>query len=353
MQLRPPRDPSAQLIIGAVCFLLGTLLLIRTYAAPAAPPDTAMGETSVVATSDAPRAPTVALAVPTAVVADAPTAPPADSYPLPAAPTVYGQAIPIVGSGEQATVLPTVLVVFTPTPADAAAPLQPTAAPLQPTIAAPTALPTRGAIAPTAVLPSVIPAPATATIVAPTVAAITTTALPTAPLPSATATTTAPLPSATPTPSQTPTVSPGGSVPTPSQTPAPSITTTPGVTLYSVTYTVSGTSPRIKIGFLDVKRDPRTGAILYQNDGTPFLVSNSVGTDPPGTPVPLPWTYTIQVGAGTEMELYVDNLSDAGGIQVGTITCKIDAVIPPPNTITETADITNGDDYVDCVLNVP
>jgi len=300
----PPRRPSVQLILAALAFLTGVIILVVRFGGILPAPKVEVSTLPPMTAAPAGRATESApVTAPTAPPFPAPTVSPVTPAPSMLAtvsPEVFPSATPLPSpvtvspavapaamlTPSPATVLPTITPMSSPslslTPLSATLPSTMPAAPPVPTAPA-----TAGTtpVVPTAVAGSPsVPATAGTTPVVPTL---------TASSPTATLTATASPARST----ATVTLTPDPDAPTPS----PSPTSTP--TIRRLTLFVQGTQPQAEIS--------------YEIDDTEVVV---------GSDVVLPWQATIEVAADRDVRLMA-----AGVAEIGDLRCQITGdTVPTP-----------------------
>lgn len=280
----PPRRPSVQLILAALAFLTGVIILVVRFGGILPAPKVEVSTLPPMTAAPAGRATESApVTAPTAPPFPAPTVSPVTPAPSMLA-TVSPEVFP------SATPLPSPVTV---SPAVApAAMLTPSPATVLPTIA-PMSSPSPSLTPLSATLPSTMPA-------APPV--------PTAPATAGTTPVVPTLTASSPTATLTATASPARSTATvtltpdpDAPTPSPSPTSTP--TIRRLTLFVQGTQPQAEIS--------------YEIDDTEVVV---------GSDVVLPWQATIEVAADRDVRLMA-----AGVAEIGDLRCQITGdTVPTP-----------------------
>jgi hypothetical protein len=284
----PQRRPSVQLILAALAFLTGVIILVVRFGGILPAPKVEVSTLSPVTAAPAGRATESApVAAPTAPPFPAPTVSPvtpASSMLATVSPEVFPSATPLPSP---VTVSPTVApaAMLTPSPATVLPTTTPAPSPSLSSTPLPATLPLETA-SPMPVVSPIPTAPTTAgtTPVVPTM---------TAGSPTAAFTTTA-----SPTRSTaTATLTPDPDAPTPSPTPT-SMPTTRRLMLF-----VQGTQPQAEIS--------------YEIDDTEVVV---------GSDVVLPWQATIEVAADRDVRLMA-----SGVAEIGDLRCQITGdTVPAP-----------------------
>lgn len=284
----PPRRPSVQLILAALAFLTGVIILVVRFGGILPAPKVEVSTLPPMTAAPAGRATESApVTAPTAPPFPAPTVSPvtpASSMLATVSPEVFPSATPLPSP---VTVSPTVApaAMLTPSPATVLPTTTPAPSPSLSSTPLPATLPLETA-SPMPVVSPIPTAPATAgtTPVVPTL---------TASSPTATLTATASPARST----ATVTLTPDPDAPTPS----PSPTSTP--TTRRLTLFVQGTQPQAEIS--------------YEIDDTEVVV---------GSDVVLPWQATIEVAADRDVRLMA-----AGVAEIGDLRCQITGdTVPTP-----------------------